>query len=106
MNKLSKLFGNNLKKIRKSRNISQRDFAEKADLSETTILGLEKGQIAIQFETLEKLCLALDIPPSALLADEDSAQELAVQKIQHAIKGLSEEKLKIVYNLISELKNI
>ena len=65
MNKLSKLFGNNLKKIRKSRKISQRYFAEKADLSETTILGLEKGQIAIQFETLEKLCLALDVPPSA-----------------------------------------
>lgn len=106
MNKLSKLFGNNLKKIRKSRKISQRYFAEKADLSETTILGLEKGQIAIQFETLEKLCLALDVPPSAFFTDEDSSQDLAVQKIQHAIKDLSEEKLKIVYNLIRELKNI
>lgn len=106
MANLSQIFSKNLKQLRKATNLSQRNFSEKAEIGEKSLIRLEKGQGGIKFATLEKLAKALDIPPSALFADEDSAQELAVQKIQHAIKGLSEKKLKIVYNLISELKNI
>ena len=106
MANLSQIFSKNLKQLRKATNLSQRNFSEKAEIGEKSLIRLEKGQGGIKFATLEKLANALDIPPSALFADEDSAQELAVQKIQHAIKGLSEKKLKIVYNLISELKNI
>ncbi len=106
MANLSQIFSKNLKQLRKATNLSQRNFSEKAEIGEKSLIRLEKGQGGIKFATLEKLAKALDIPPSALFADEDSAQELAVQKIQHAIKGLSEDKLKIVYNLISELKNI
>lgn len=106
MANLSQIFSKNLKQLRKATNLSQRNFSEKAEIGEKSLIRLEKGQGGIKFATLEKLAKALDIPPSALFADEDSSQELAVQKIQHAIKGLSEEKLKIVYNLISELKNI
>ena len=106
MANLSQIFSKNLKQLRKATNLSQRNFSEKAEIGEKSLIRLEKGQGGIKFATLEKLAKALDIPSSALFADEDSAQELAVQKIQHAIKGLSEKKLKIVYNLISELKNI
>lgn len=107
MNKLSIIFGSNLRNIRKAHKISQRDFAEKADLSESTILGLENGQVAIQFETLEKICATLNVPPTVFFVDENSGEnDIVIQKIQHAIKDLSPEKLELVYNLIRNLKNI
>ncbi len=106
MANLSQIFSKNLKQLRKATNLSQRNFSEKAEIGEKSLIRLEKGQGGIKFATLEKLAKALDVPPSAFFTDEDSSQDLAVQKIQHAIKDLSEEKLKIVYNLIRELKNI
>ena len=107
MNNLSKLFGTNLKKIRKASKISQRNFAERADMSESTIISMEQGQVAIHFSTIEKLAEALDVPPSSLFADESvSESDLLNAKISHAIKGLSPEKLEIVYNLVRDLKKI
>lgn len=107
MKNLSKLFGSNLKKIRKSIGISQRNFSEMTDMSESTIISMEHGQVAIHFSTLEKLAKALDVPPYVFFIDESAdEQDIINGKIQHAIKDLPPEKLELIYNLIKDLKKI
>lgn len=104
---LSQIFSKNLKRLRKSINLSQRNFSEKAEIGEKSLIRLEKGQGGIKFATLEKLAKSLDVPPTVFFVDENSGEnDIVIQKIQHAIKDLSPEKLELVYNLIRNLKNI
>jgi transcriptional regulator with XRE-family HTH domain len=60
-------FGENLKNFRKERNISQEEFAFKAELDRTYISGLECGKRNPTLKILIKLSNALNMKPSELL---------------------------------------
>jgi transcriptional regulator with XRE-family HTH domain len=66
-NDLLLLFGENLKKFRKDRNISQEEFAFRAELDRTYISGLECGKRNPTLKILVKLANALNMKPSELL---------------------------------------
>jgi len=61
------IFGKHLKKIRKEQNISQEEFAFRAELDRTYISGLECGKRNPTLKILVKLAYALGIKPSELL---------------------------------------
>ena len=58
-----------LKRLRNRKLLSQRDLAQRAGLSPTTILHIETGQVEPTFVTVRKLTEALDVDPSELLED-------------------------------------
>lgn len=60
-------FGECLKKFRKERNISQEEFAFRAELDRTYISGLECGKRNPTLKILVKLANALNMAPSELL---------------------------------------
>jgi transcriptional regulator with XRE-family HTH domain len=66
-NNLLKLFGENLKVYRKERNISQEEFAFRAELDRTYISGLECGKRNPTLKILIKIANALNMKPSELL---------------------------------------
>lgn len=55
------LFGYNLKRLRKARNISQMELAEKVDMTFTFINAIENGKKWISPESLAKLTSALEV---------------------------------------------
>ena len=60
--------GNKLRKVRDERLLSQRELAEKAGLSPTTILKLEADRVEDPHpRTVRKLTKALDVAPRDLL---------------------------------------
>ena len=61
--------GENLKRTRLRRMMSQRDLAKAARLSGTTIVHLENNQSEVRPSTLRKLVEALDVEPEELLGD-------------------------------------
>jgi transcriptional regulator with XRE-family HTH domain len=61
------LFGDNLKNFRKERNISQEEFAFRAELDRTYISGLECGKRNPTLRILIKLANALNVKPCELL---------------------------------------
>ena len=61
--------GENLKRVRMSRMLSQRDLATKARLSPTTIAKLETNKSEVRPSTLRKLVEALNADPSELIGD-------------------------------------
>lgn len=52
--------GNEIKKVRKLRNMSQNDLAEKLGINRSTISKIENGKFSISVDYLVKFSLALD----------------------------------------------
>jgi transcriptional regulator with XRE-family HTH domain len=76
-NALLVIFGENLRKFRNERNISQEELAFKAKLDRTYISGLECGKRNPTLKIIVQLSNALDMEPSELLNNLHSiAKEL------------------------------
>jgi len=61
-----KEFGQHLKNIRVSRNLSQEKLSQIADLDRTYISGVERGVRNISLINIVRLAEALEVPPSEL----------------------------------------
>jgi transcriptional regulator with XRE-family HTH domain len=62
--------GRKLRRVRDERLLSQRELAEAAGLSPTTILKLEAGRVEDPHpRTIRKLAAALEVDPREILAD-------------------------------------
>ena len=64
---VTKRFGEKLKKLRKSQDLSQLQLAEKSKLDITTINELENGNRQPMLKTVNKIANALSVKPSDLL---------------------------------------
>ncbi|HVB75360.1 MAG TPA: helix-turn-helix transcriptional regulator [Ktedonobacteraceae bacterium] len=64
-------FGEAVRKRRKELNLSQEDFAERAELHRTYISDIERGTRNISLENIEKLATALDLTLSQLIQRVD-----------------------------------
>jgi len=67
MNTLTKIFGENLKKIRKSLGLSQEKFADLISIHRTYVGAIERGERNITLKILEKISKVLKIQPYKLL---------------------------------------
>lgn len=65
------LFGNNVKKLRDLRKMSQEDLAEKSGLHRTYISGIERGVRNPTITVVCELADALNVSPSELLMGMD-----------------------------------
>ncbi len=65
--KLEKTFGNNVRKWRKMRGISQETLAEKAQLHPTYVSGVESGNRNPTVKVVGRIAEALDVEPGQLL---------------------------------------
>ena len=61
--------GEKLKEIRTRRFLTQEELAEKADVSHSTIVNIERNHAEPQFRTIRKLAKALDIDPTEFLGE-------------------------------------
>ncbi len=66
-----KLFGNNVQKIRKQKNISQERLAELAHVHRTYIGMVERAERNITLINMEKIANALEVEIADLLKDEN-----------------------------------
>jgi XRE family transcriptional regulator, regulator of sulfur utilization len=89
--------GNTIKKLRKKKNIQQNELAEKSGISQTYLSQIENGSRSATIDTLEKICLALDIPlpiMSFLSLDINTVnpnKQEAFSRIKPAIQAMIEE---------------
>jgi transcriptional regulator with XRE-family HTH domain len=66
---LSSRFGNNLRKVRLAKGISQENLAELANLHRTYVSSVERGERNVTLETIEKLAKALGVSMAKLMPD-------------------------------------
>jgi len=65
--KVLKKFGENLRKLRKQKEMSLRQMSYACSIDNSKIAKIEKGRINVTFTTLLQLALALEVHPSSLL---------------------------------------
>lgn len=63
---------NRIREIRRSKNITQKQMAQKLGLSQASYNKLENGNAELTIKKLEKICKAMDITPSSIINDENS----------------------------------
>jgi transcriptional regulator with XRE-family HTH domain len=78
----SKRFGEHVRSLRRARGQTQETLAERSGLSADTIRRLEHGSFSPSLETLNKLCVGLDLRLSTLFESfefgaRDESRELA-----------------------------
>ena len=88
MGNLKKLFGSNLKKLRKARNMTQEQLAEALNVSLPNISYIETGKTYPSVETQEKLCKVLKVNYPDLYMFEEMPDEKYMKAV--LIKALDE----------------
>ncbi len=71
---LRTIVGRNLKYIRYQTNLSQEDFYEHYNLNPKYYSMIERGEINIRVDTIDKLAKTLKIPLQELLIDEPTRE--------------------------------
>lgn len=66
-----KVFGIRLRELRQEKNLSQKEFAEFFNVSQSTIADWERGIMETDFETLAKISKFFDVRSDYLLGLED-----------------------------------
>ncbi len=73
--KLKKLLGEQIKRLRKNRNLTQEQLAEMIEIAPRNLSRIEVGESFVTAETLEKLLLALNVTAEELFAYEHLREE-------------------------------
>jgi transcriptional regulator with XRE-family HTH domain len=61
--------GENLKRVRTRRLLTQEELAERAGVSAATVVNVERNQQEPHFRTIRKLAEALNVDPTTLLGE-------------------------------------
>ncbi|MDT2905182.1 helix-turn-helix transcriptional regulator [Lactococcus lactis] len=89
-------FGNKLKTLRKSKELTQSELARQLNLSKGTVSSYEQGKMYPSVEVLIKMCQILGVSSDYLLGMED---ELPIQ-----MSGLTEKQMKAFLLLVSTVE--
>ena len=80
---ISKLFGENLRKLRKEANLTQDELSEKLEISQKHLSKIETGSQFASAQLISKITNVLEINPSQLfeVLDENTPMKELVNKI-------------------------
>ena len=98
--------GQKIKLLRKKRNMTQEQLAEKIDISPRAMSGIELGEYYAKAETLDKIIEALNTTSEELFSNEHLAEKGKLfDFITQKIKNIKENdlKLKILYKIVKTL---
>lgn len=94
--------GQKIRNMRLKRNLTQEELAEKVDISQRTLSGIETGENFVTAETLDKLVEALGTTFEEMFATNHYKEvPILVREISNIVQSLTEDrrKLEILYNV-------
>jgi len=98
------LLGKRIKELRKERNLTQEELAEKMNIDQRNLSKIECGNNFITAETLSKLLLALEVEPHELFMFKHHNDEIILKKeLLQAINN-NKTNIKLLYQLYQAIK--
>ena len=98
--KIKKHLGNRIREIRINKSLTQEMLAEKINMSAKSLSQIELGNNFVSAETLEAICVALDISPNKLFDIEMSQSEVdPLEEINNSLKN-NPKLLNLIYKII------
>lgn len=93
------IIGNRLFEIRKKREMTREEVAERADISDRTYADIERGSVNMRMETLLHICDALGITPDEIFIENDSA--VTAEEIMERLKDCTPHERETALKLLS-----
>ncbi len=72
INTISKIVGNNLKRARKEKGLTQKELAKELNKYQSDYSEYENGKIQLDYEKIIFLCKKLDITPNELFGYDEN----------------------------------
>ena len=105
MTSITTKLGKRIKELRKQSNLTQDSLAEKAGLSGKHIGEIERGEVNVTAQSLEKVATALDIElPELMRCDHEGDVENLRENLIRHIQNCPAEKVKLLHKLINALR--
>lgn len=107
--------------VRSSENLSRKDFGTKINKSADAVYNLERGRASINLDTIDLICNRFYVDKNWLLNGEGNMYSIdesnidignavskiieskKLSKLTHHLVNLSDEKLKVIYDLVNLL---
>ena len=100
-----KEIGLRIRKIRRDRNLSQEQLAEKVNISTTHMSHIETGNTKLSLLVLTDLAQALDVPTDSLLFGQKIPdRENDVENIQTLLNTCTSKQVHAIFRIISSIK--
>ncbi len=97
--------GQRIRKIRKSRNISQERLAEQVGISVTHMSHIETGNTKLSLQVLVDLANALEVGTDDLLYPQVSKdRNISMEEIAQLLSGCTTVQLKVIEDVIKAMK--
>ena len=101
---MKKKLGNKIREARISRTLTQENLAEKINISPKSLSQIELGNNFVSAETLDNICIALDINPKFLF-DFDAEEHTQGDYLNEILKRLKSNPslLQTIYKIVIAL---
>lgn len=97
----NKHIGNNIKKIRKERGLSQIDLADKVGISRTYMSDIERGAKNASMKTIVNIANVLDVDISKIMSDTTTVgKKEHIKNLQNQLVQLPEKKYRFIIDLL------
>ncbi len=105
--KRMRVVAENIKRLRKIKDLSQDKLGQKAMLSSSFLNQIENCKRDMTMESLCRVCIALDVTPNELLGfgviDDKGGKEEYVHRFSRSIQGLREEEVSFVLDTLEDM---
>lgn len=108
MSKIARSVGENIRKYRKLKGLSQEQLALRADINASYMGQVERGEKSPTIDVLGKIALALQLTLEQLVGDAGFPSESVrsdgyADKIANQLEGLSVKEQEAVYRFVKQL---
>lgn len=105
MDSLKKFFGQRVKELRKSQNLTQEQLAEKIEMDTQNLCKMENGNHFPQTKNLDKIAKALNVDIKELFEYEHfNSKEKLINEIIEYVKSARQKDIEFIYKAIKSLK--
>jgi len=103
MYNIKQIFANNIKRLRKNRNLTQEQFAELIGMQWKSVVNFESGRNLANSQNLEKICEKLKVAPAELFMTTENNSIDTLNKLNIILAKMSKKKLNEAYRVIAVL---
>lgn len=101
MTKTNQLLGKRIRVLRKQRNLSQEQLAEKVGMSSKYLGEIERGQVNFTVDIAERISEALDIELTELFDfQHELDRKSLLKKVNSLIHNASDDELQLIFRLV------
>lgn len=100
MRRYEQEFGLHIKSLRRTRNLTQQELAQRSGVSADTIHRLEAGKFSARIDTLRKLASGLELSLTTVFESFELQESSTDHQFRDLLMGLAEHELRLAVRVL------